>query len=75
MKQEELAQQKVAQKLKKPIPVTLEQFRCVLCEKMFYINKDDIKEEQNLVCPFCNDNNVPNIRQFDVEILAILDKQ
>ena len=62
------------QKLKKPIPVTLEQFKCVLCEKMFYINVEDITEEK-LVCPFCNDNDIPNIRQFDVEILTILDKQ
>ncbi len=62
------------QKLEKPIPITLNQYKCVLCEKMFYINKDDIPEKEKLSCPFCCDTNIPNIRQFDVEILSIIDK-
>ena len=61
------------QKLKGPIHLTLEQYECVLCEKKFYINKEDIQEDK-LVCPFCNDDNVPNIREFDVEVLAIGEK-
>ncbi len=62
-------------KLKEPIPLTLEQYECVLCGKKFYINKEDTIADKSatddLVCPFCNDNNVPNVREFDVEILAI----
>ena len=62
------------QTLKEKIPLTLDQYRCVLCNKKFYINKDDKTEKEKLGCPFCFDNNVPNIREFDVEILTILDK-
>ncbi len=58
------------QKLKGPIYLTLEQYECVLCKKKFYINKADIQEDK-LVCPFCNDTEVPKVREFDVEILTI----
>lgn len=56
--------------LEQPIPLTLLQYQCVLCEKKFYINTDD-KQSEKIVCPFCNDNDVPNIREFDVIIQAI----
>jgi len=58
------------QKLPKPIPLTLSQYKCILCEKKFYINKEDETSEGS-VCPFCSRTDVPNIREFDVEILAI----
>jgi len=58
------------QKLKESIPLTLHQYECKLCKKKFYINKDDFSDTDR-ICPFCNDTNVPNIREFDVEILAI----
>ena len=61
--------------LKEKIPVTLNQYGCVLCEKKFYINVDDTHEKAKLVCPFCNATEILDMRQFDVEILSILDKQ
>lgn len=73
------------QKLEKPIPLALEQYECQTCKKKFYINKEDQRDDEalvcpdnteqsdGLVCPFCADNNVPLVREFDIEILAIND--
>ena len=61
------------QKLEQPIPLTLEQFECQDCKKKFYVNVEDVQENKEFVCPFCAAK-TQNIRQFDVEILAILQK-
>ena len=59
------------QTIKQPIPLTLEQYECQTCKKKFYINTDDTQELQEFACPFCEDSNVLNVREFDVEILSI----
>lgn len=57
--------------LKKPIPLTLEQYECQTCKKKFYINIEDVIEGKKLFCPFCEDNDVQNVREFYVSIEAI----
>ena len=54
--------------LKIPIAVILEQYICLGCKKLFYINSEDKLNE--LVCPFCN-SETKNIRQFKIKIEGI----